>query len=172
LGYDKLRPLERSVQHRRSRLSAGRRGHGARVRREPRHSGRRCDVRSARRRRGRVACRRRGTRAAPDRSPQDTACRRSIDAYAVDLANANNWQVTNLACSGATIQAGLLGPQQTCSQTLPPQLASPAVAKATTLVVSIGANDVTWSSLLRACAALPTCQDQAEEAYFQQQLAA
>jgi lysophospholipase L1-like esterase len=107
----------------------------------------------------------------PNPGPQDTACRRSVDAYAVDLANANNWQVTNLACSGATIQAGLLGPQQAGSQTLPPQLASPAVAKATTVVVSIGANDVTWSSLLRVCAASPTCQDQAEEAYFQQQLA-
>jgi lysophospholipase L1-like esterase len=107
----------------------------------------------------------------PNPDPQDTACRRSIDAYAVDLANANNWQVTNLACSGATIQAGLLGPQQAGSQTLPPQLASPAVAKATTVVVSIGANDVTWSSLLRVCAASSTCQDQAEEAYFQQQLA-
>jgi lysophospholipase L1-like esterase len=107
----------------------------------------------------------------PNADAQDSACRRSIDAYAVDLANANNWQVTNLACSGATIQAGLLGPQQAGSQTLPPQLASPAVAKATTVVVSIGANDVTWSSLLRVCAASPTCQDQAEEAYFQQQLA-
>ncbi len=107
----------------------------------------------------------------PHPDAQDSACRRSVDAYAVDLANANNWQVTNLACSGATIQAGLLGPQQAGSQTLPPQLASPAVAKATTVVVSIGANDVTWSSILRVCAASPTCQDQAEEAYFQQQLA-
>jgi lysophospholipase L1-like esterase len=107
----------------------------------------------------------------PNPDAQDNACRRSIDSYAVDLANANNWQVTNLACSGATIQAGLLGPQQAGSQTLPPQLASPAVAKATTVVVSIGANDVTWSSMLRLCAASPTCQDQAEEAYFQQQLA-
>jgi lysophospholipase L1-like esterase len=107
----------------------------------------------------------------PNGDAQDSACRRSIDAYAVDLANANGWQVTNLACSGATIQAGLLGPQQAGSQTLPPQLASPAVAKATTVVVSIGANDVTWSSILRVCAASPSCQDQAEEAYFQQQLA-
>lgn len=107
----------------------------------------------------------------PHPDAQDTACRRSIDSYAVDLANANNWWVTNLACSGATIQAGLLGPQQAGSQSLPPQLASPAVAKATTVVVSIGANDVTWSSMLRVCAASPTCQDQAEEAYFQQQLA-
>lgn len=107
----------------------------------------------------------------PNPNAQDSACRRSIDAYAVDLANANDWQVTNLACSGATIQAGLLGPQQAGSQTLPPQLASPAIAKATTVVVSIGANDVTWSSMLRVCAASPTCQDQAEEAYFQQQLA-
>jgi lysophospholipase L1-like esterase len=112
-----------------------------------------------------------GNPALPNPDAQDSACRRSIDAYAVDLANANNWQVTNLACSGATIEAGLLGPQQAGSQNLPPQLASPTVAKATTVVVSIGANDVTWSSILRVCAASPTCQDQAEEAYFQQQLA-
>jgi hypothetical protein len=37
--------------------------------------------------------------------------------------------------------------------------------------VSIGANDVNWSGLLQVCAASATCQDQAQEAYFQQLLA-
>jgi hypothetical protein len=30
---------------------------------------------------------------------------------------------------------------------------------------------VTWSSIVRVCATSPTCQDQAEEAYFQLKLA-
>jgi lysophospholipase L1-like esterase len=105
----------------------------------------------------------------PDQA--DRACHRSIDSFAVDLANVNNWQVTNLACSGATIQAGLLGSQQAGTVTLPAQMSSPLVAGASTVIVSIGANDVAWSGILRICAASPTCQDDAEGAYFQQQLA-
>ena len=39
------------------------------------------------------------------------ACGRSQDSYAQDLAAVNGWQVLNLACSGASIADGLLGPQ-------------------------------------------------------------
>jgi lysophospholipase L1-like esterase len=107
----------------------------------------------------------------PHPNKADTACQRSADAYALDLAAANNWQVTNLACSGATIQAGLLGTQHAGALTLPAQLGSPAVTNASTIFVSVGANDVNWSGLLEVCAVSPACQDQAEEAYFQQLLA-
>jgi lysophospholipase L1-like esterase len=107
----------------------------------------------------------------PQPDETDTACRRSADTYALDLAIANNWQVVNLACSGATVETGLLGPQQIGSLTVPAQLASPAVASASKVLVSIGANDVAWSAILQICAASPACQDRAQEAYFQQLLA-
>jgi lysophospholipase L1-like esterase len=102
---------------------------------------------------------------------RDRACHRSQDAFAVVLASANDWQVTNLACSGATIRAGLLGPQQVGDRTVPAQLDTRAVAKADLIVVSIGANDVNWSLILQLCAVSPDCGSQAEQAYFQQQLA-
>lgn len=102
---------------------------------------------------------------------QDRACQRSQDAFAVDLAQVNAWQVKNLACSGATIRAGLLGPQPVGDRTIPPQLGAPAVARADLVVVSIGANDVNWSTMLAFCAVSTDCANNAEQAYFQQQLA-
>ena len=57
-------------------------------------------------------------------SAADHACRRSSEAYAADLAAVNNWDVLNLACSGGTIGAGILGPQQAGGITVPAQLAA------------------------------------------------
>lgn len=101
----------------------------------------------------------------------DQACGRSQDSFAADLADTAGWKVTNLACSGATIADGLLGPQTTHGLSVPAQLSDPAITTASTILVSIGANDVHWSNMLQVCAASPTCQDDAEEAYFQQQIA-
>jgi lysophospholipase L1-like esterase len=101
----------------------------------------------------------------------DHACRRSSEAYAADLAAVNNWDVLNLACSGATIQAGILGPQQAGGITVPAQLAQARQAtNATLVIVSIGANDVGWSGLVGLCAAAKSCADGASTAYFQQHL--
>ncbi|MGH9086694.1 MAG: GDSL-type esterase/lipase family protein [Acidimicrobiales bacterium] len=106
-----------------------------------------------------------------DPTPADRACGRSADSYARDLAAADGWQVVNLACSGATVQRGLLGSQLAGGQTVPAQL---SVAKReqylSTVIVSVGANDVGWSAMLRACAVAPTCDNSAFTAYFQQQL--
>jgi lysophospholipase L1-like esterase len=102
---------------------------------------------------------------------QDNACRRSSDAYAADLAAVNDWTVLNLACSGATIADGILGPQQAHRQTLPAQLAAARQAtNARLVIVSIGANDVGWSGLIGLCAAARSCADGASTAYFQQHL--
>lgn len=90
---------------------------------------------------------------------------------ATHLAQANPWKVTNLACSGATIKAGLLGSQHVDGHTLGAQLDNPAVTHADMIVVNIGANDVSWSTTLRLCAATRSCANHAEHAYFQQQLA-
>lgn len=101
----------------------------------------------------------------------DTACRRSRDSYALALANATGSNVTNLACSGATIAAGLLGPQIAGQRTVPPQIDNPAVKTASTIIVSVGANDLQWSNMLRFCAISVSCNDNAEQAFFQQRLA-
>ncbi|HWG12834.1 MAG TPA: SGNH/GDSL hydrolase family protein [Streptosporangiaceae bacterium] len=104
-------------------------------------------------------------------SAQDRACRRSSDAYAADLAAVNDWDVLNLACSGATIPDGILGPQQAHRQTMPAQLAEARQAiNARLVIVSIGANDVGWSGLVGLCAAAKSCADSASTAYFQQHL--
>src|SRR6185312_15901394 len=49
-------------------------------------------------------------------------CGRSQDSYAQDLAAVNGWHVLNLACSGASIADGLLGPQFRNGRLVPPQL--------------------------------------------------
>ncbi|NUR60615.1 MAG: SGNH/GDSL hydrolase family protein [Catenulispora sp.] len=113
-----------------------------------------------------------GNRPMPDPSTQDQACGRSADAYAQQLAAVNNWNVLNLACSGATIRTGLLGPQQAGQITATPQLAELERApKALVVIVGIGADDLHWADLTRLCAASPNCDDRATDAYFQQQMA-
>jgi lysophospholipase L1-like esterase len=106
-----------------------------------------------------------------DPTATDRICNRSIDSYAHVLASANGWQVTNLACSGATIAAGLLGSQRAGSQVLSPQIDDPAVVTASTIIVSVGANDLHWTNILLVCAVSVSCDNNAEQAYFQQQLA-
>jgi lysophospholipase L1-like esterase len=114
-----------------------------------------------------------GNAALPHPSRQDRACYRSADTYAAGLAAATGWQVLNLACSGATIRAGILGPQQTRGVTVPPQLAAAQKAThASAVIVSIGADDVGWSALLQLCAVSRSCDNRASVAYFQQRLAA
>ena len=103
---------------------------------------------------------------------QDTACYRSADTYAADLATANHWQVLNLACSGATIPVGILGAQTERGTTVLAQLAvAEKASRASIVIVSIGADDVGWSALLRLCAASASCDNRASVSYFQKRLA-
>ncbi len=111
-----------------------------------------------------------GNRLVPHPTARDKACNRSRDAFAADLAASNGWKVTNLACSGATIRNGILGPQETAGRTLPPQLDHPAVTKADLIVLSIGANDVHWNVMLALCAVTQDCSNKAQQAFLQQQL--
>jgi hypothetical protein len=104
-------------------------------------------------------------------SKLDLACGRSVASYAVDLGQINNWKVLNLGCSGATIPAGVLGPQGMSDATAPAQFGEAKKAtKASYVIVSIGADDLGWSALLQLCA-VTTCDDKASTAFFQQQLA-
>jgi GDSL-like Lipase/Acylhydrolase family len=108
----------------------------------------------------------------PGASDSARACGRSADSYAADLSAANGWRVLNLACDSATISHGLLGPQTHEGQTLPAQFGGVEQAKnAADVIVSVGADDLDWSAMVRYCSVTPRCNDRATTAYFQQQLA-
>jgi hypothetical protein len=108
----------------------------------------------------------------PNASPLDRACGRSSESYASDLAMVNNWTVLNLACSGATVQNGLLGAQVLRNgQVVPPQLAEAARAThAKVIIVSVGADDVQWSIMTRLCVASTVCNDKVSAAFFSKQI--
>jgi hypothetical protein len=103
-------------------------------------------------------------------TPLDRACGRSSESYAADLAMVNTWNVLNLACSGATVQNGLLGAQVFGSGTVAlPQLGEAQRAThAKVIIVSVGADDVQWSIMTRLCAASAVCNDKVSNAYFSQ----
>jgi GDSL-like Lipase/Acylhydrolase family len=104
-------------------------------------------------------------------SPADSACGRSTQSYALDLAAAHGWTALNLACDSATIAAGLLGPQQLDGQQIAPQIdAARRVQRPAVVIVSVGADDLQWSAILEVCAAT-ACDSRASNAYFQQKLA-
>lgn len=105
-------------------------------------------------------------------APLDKACGRSADAYASDLATANNWNVVNDACGGATIKNGLLGPQVLYDgEVAPPQLPeAEAATHAKVIIVSVGADDLQWSTMTKLCAASKVCNDKVSSAYFTQLL--
>jgi lysophospholipase L1-like esterase len=108
----------------------------------------------------------------PRASGTARACGRSAESYAADLSVANGWKVLNLACNGATISQGLLGPQTHDGQVLPPQLAvAERAAGAPVIIISVGADDLDWAAEVRYCTITPDCNDRATTAYFQQQLA-
>jgi hypothetical protein len=103
-------------------------------------------------------------------TPLDRACGRSSESYAADLALVNTWNVLNLACSGATVQNGLLGAQVFGSGTVaPPQLGEAQRAThAKVIIVSVGADDVQWSIMTKLCVASTVCNDKVSNAYFNQ----
>ena len=108
----------------------------------------------------------------PGASKTARACGRSADSYASDLSVANGWKVLNLACDGATISHGLLGPQNHFGRRLQPQLAVAERARqASVVIVSVGADDMNWAATVEYCVLTSRCNDRATTAYFQQQLA-
>jgi hypothetical protein len=106
----------------------------------------------------------------PNGTPLDRACGRSSESYATDLALVNTWNVLNLACSGATVQNGLLGAQVFGSGTVaPPQLGEAQRAThAKVIIVSVGADDVQWSIMTKLCVASTVCNDKVSNAFFNQ----
>ncbi|MFK4106324.1 GDSL-type esterase/lipase family protein [Streptomyces sp. NPDC019531] len=83
------------------------------------------------------------------------------------LARANDWNVLNFACSGATVRDGVLGVQILGEQVAPPQIAQAQRAtEASVVLVSAGANDARWSDLVQLGAISPSCDDRASTAFF------
>lgn len=106
-----------------------------------------------------------------DPTRQDRACQRSSDSYASALQTVSGLRVLNLACSSATVQAGLLGPQFADALKVPPQVGTlRSVVDPELVVVSIGANDVGWSDFMTLCYGLPRCDDEASDRLFRSRL--
>jgi lysophospholipase L1-like esterase len=108
----------------------------------------------------------------PNPTPEDEACGRSPESYAADLAAANQWNVLNLACGSATIENGLLGPEVLYNGGIaPPQLPQAETAThAKVIIVSVGADDLSWSVMTQLCVASESCDDKISSAYFTQLL--
>jgi lysophospholipase L1-like esterase len=105
-------------------------------------------------------------------TPENEACGRSPESYAADIAAANQWNVLNLACGSATVQDGLLGPEVLYNgEIAPPQLPrAEAATHAKVIIVSVGADDLSWSVLTQLCAVTAVCDDKVSTAYFDQLL--
>jgi hypothetical protein len=102
---------------------------------------------------------------------EDTACRRSLDSYAADIAAVNNSRVVNLACTNASIEQGLFGPEAINGTVVPSQLARlETMHGVKTVIVSIGANEMHWTQLMELCLVAPQCDDTASAAWFSQAL--
>jgi lysophospholipase L1-like esterase len=107
----------------------------------------------------------------PHATAEDLACRRSRDSYADDIAAVNSSAVVNLACTNASIENGLFGPQVINGALVPSQLARLEVMHGVkTVIVSIGANEMHWTQLMELCLIAPQCDDSASAAWFSQAL--
>jgi lysophospholipase L1-like esterase len=105
-------------------------------------------------------------------SAADRGCGRSSESYGQDLAAANGWRTVNLACDSATIRAGLLGPQQRSGIQIPAQItAASQFRNPSVVIVSVGADDLQWSTIVATCAVESHCDNGAAAAFFQQKLA-
>ncbi len=103
----------------------------------------------------------------------DRACARSADSLANEIGTLTGARVANLACTGASITAGLRGPQIQGGRVLPPQVALlKQIEGLQFVVVVIGPNDVSWTDQLRYCYSVAACQDNLTRGEFGYRLAA
>jgi lysophospholipase L1-like esterase len=100
----------------------------------------------------------------------DWLCNRSPDAAAEQL-KVTGLTVTNLSCSGATIEQGIMGAQLRYGRTISPQLSAlESMTDVKAIFVGVGADDVGWSNIIKACVGLASCDNQATAAAFDQYL--
>lgn len=102
----------------------------------------------------------------------DTACGRSSDSLADEIGRLRGSRVLNLACSGASIPHGLLGPQVEGGRTLPSQVGLLRQVRGLKYVaVVIGPNDLAWGDFLTYCYAVADCHDNLTRGEFDYRLA-
>ncbi|WP_239090686.1 GDSL-type esterase/lipase family protein [Asanoa iriomotensis] len=110
---------------------------------------------------------------APDASADDRACARSTDSLAAEVGQLTGAPAVNLACTGASIAAGLLGAQTLGDRVLPPQVGLlKQVEGVRYVVVVIGPNDLYWTDFLRYCYGVDSCEDNLTQGEFGYRLAA
>jgi PKD repeat protein len=105
---------------------------------------------------------------------RDTRCHRSANSgqvrAAVEIEEADphtSVTLVHLSCSGATINQGLIGPyagvENPTPQDIPPQIDQAAALTAgrqiDALVISIGGNDVKFSSIIKSCIKEEPCYE-------------
>ena len=100
-----------------------------------------------------------------------SACNRTDESYPQQVTNILNLRLTNLACSGATLAAGITGPQEVNKLLLPPQLDRLFAEKHPDLIsLTVGANDADWTTVIAACY-VSVCGSEADKAVAQAKLA-
>lgn len=100
-------------------------------------------------------------------TPADTTgCGRTKEAYPYLLATALDYQLTHLACTGATLEAGINGPQVAAGEQTS-QLTALFQREPDLITLGIGANDVAWLSLLSRCLEIECGTDEDQAAYEQ-----
>ena len=81
-----------------------------------------------------------------------SACDRTDQSYPALIAKERSYALTNIACSGATTQSGLLGAQEVNKLIITPQIDIALNIKKPDLIsITIGANDTEWTKLIQQC---------------------
>ena len=80
-----------------------------------------------------------------------SACYRTNESYPNLVAVRLNFQLDNQACSGASINDGILGSQLVNGATLPAQISQLQSIKPYVVTITIGANDVDWLWFIMQC---------------------
>ena len=100
-----------------------------------------------------------------------SACNRTNEAYANQAAKQLNYQLTNIACSGATLPAGILGKQEVNKLALTAQLDQLFAIKEPDLItMTVGANDAHWTEVIKKCY-ISVCGSNADTLAVNQDLA-
>lgn len=100
-----------------------------------------------------------------------SACNRTEQSYPGQLAARMRLNLTNLACSGATLPAGILGNQEVNQLSLAPQIEQLFKLQQPDFVsLTIGANDADWTGSIGKCYT-GECGTPADTAMVDQQLA-
>lgn len=83
---------------------------------------------------------------------EDSACKRSNQAYAYEVASAAGMPLEHFACSGAKIDEGIYSDQKVDGAKLSSQLEQTfANGKPQLITMTIGANDTRWTQFIKQC---------------------